>query len=899
MLFAPLLFYSMAWITGRLIISICSVKTKLNEGFIIFIGIGVVLAITSNLTFLGVLFNSNIIHLVLAIILMIALYNYKVVFIDINWKELAAILLIVVVVLLHYLLPNIIAGGAPIALLEAGDFNQYISIGAWLQSHAITTPSNYYSVNSEWNVVNFNVYDFQTHYIRLGSSLLFSFFSELFSTKVTQIYSIFVALNLSILSLGVFVFSSSLLNLVKDEQNGEISIFIPLLVAMLFGISPVVTWAGLAAFIPQILGLSFSLALLSSFFVEVNVLPIIKKISFYNILNRDFAVIWHAIILFSIWATYPEVFPLVFVIAGGWILISALDLLKYEIFLIKFKAKSLFIYTLLLLSFAILVSPFNFLYSLNGLVEMMKGAPHGGMMVATPFNLLAVMFGLSTMPLEEQILIKIPNTYLILPLITMGFIGLFYFLKQKLSRNIVISFVQGGVIIYAYIFLHYGILRQGILNQISHNEVSIIVNWNYFKAAQFLSPFVFVIAYTGLFVFISNSGKVVKTLLLLLVFSTFTLVIVTNDQRYFKEAQVINTKSGVVSALNKLPSGRLLVSLNKSSRYERYALYSDLVGKPFISTRDAQYPCVKVNTRISELESLFIKTGRLPTRKKLNGRCNSNFFDEPISYVITESSDISNPTKVLYKDENYTIVDMRNSTFSFSTKDVDFPIYYFISNPNLVHNNGALVLHNLLGHQAEIDYEGNHYVIKESNNPYELVDLQEIRINHGISQIYVDSKSKLLNISIVNAPYNPLLLPYKDLIPLILKNTGDSNNVSVVATTAGFDLALSKPGDSRILLDLNLEPGEYLFKISVSRVEITKNSNQGFGAYFGKDNDFDTSVELSMKPIFYRFIQDDIKARSQFSLGIGGWGKASGHIEFSEFYLYKINNNRSDISGNE
>ena len=58
------------------------------------------------------------------------------------------------------------------------------------------------------------------------------------------------------------------------------------------------------------------------------------------------------------------------------------------------------------------------------------------------------------------------------------------------------------------------------------------------------------------------------------------------------------------------------------------------------------------------------------------------------------------------------------------------------------------------------------------------------------------------------------------------------------------------------------------------------------------------SVKTKLNEGFIIFIGIG-QARSQFSLGIGGWGKASGHIEFSEFYLYNINNNRSDISGNE
>jgi hypothetical protein len=92
-------------------------------------------------------------------------------------------------------------------------------------------------------------------------------------------------------------------------------------------------------------------------------------------------------------------------------------------------------------------------------------------------------------------------------------------------------------------------------------------------------------------------------------------------------------------------------------------------------------------------------------------------------------------------------------------------------------------------------------------------------------------------------------------------------------------LAMPRAGTSRAQLTAVLDPGDYDVHVQVGAVDVQDHGPQGFGAFFGPENEPNTSIEL--KPDSDQHLRVSVPAKKQqyFALGFGGWGKARGSME--------------------
>lgn len=884
---APILFVSLSWLVGKSISQICGIDGKLNEGYFFFIGLGTLLVIASNYSFFGLPIDSSTLYPLLFLMLITLCFRVEILK-KTNWNEVFLIATVTILVSGHFLVANILAQGTHINVLEAGDFNQYISLGAWLQYHGISDAIDSFGFGDEWNVISENVSDFQRNQIRLGSSLLFALFAKLFFIDVSHAYSAYVAFSVSSLALGVYLFTQSLLSKLNIHKSSH-EMSIPLFVSILFGLSPVSVWPALAAFTPQTMGLAFALVLIAGLHTITRQLSDDED----TLLDRS-TIFLLAITVFSIWSIYPECFPLLIVIISLVLLSHIIHNRRLSVFQIKRKSKVLTKYLIWIIVVAVLLSPLNFIYGMQGLAEMMKGAPHGGDQVSTLYNLMSIILGLSTMPLGEQTLRLVPNSLVFLPLILFLFFSVFVVVgKERNIKHIVISIISSTILLFVFVYVNYGVVKHGILKILSEQEIQIIVHWNLFKAAQFLAPFLFTIAFTSTFFILTKLNSKLSISGFILLIGMYAVVVYQNDHRFITHSESFSVDKDMTSFINQLPEGRLLINLDTLSRYHRYALYSALVNRPFISTNDAQHDCIKQLSKMTKVEMLAVKLGQHKTNKEINKVCSTTeFFDRPIKYILTDSPQPPDNERVIYKKNKFSIVDVSDETFVFSTKDTARRTYYFLNSPYKTTGTVKLQLFNLLGMPAKIMYADKRQLISGSPKSYEEVNFENVISQKGLNQFYITSESKLVDIVIGYVEPSKLVL-HDDLLRMLTDDrvSTDANGNKLKMSKQGRDIKieLDNMGDSRVLLGLNLEAGEYFFNIGINDYQVIKEMNSGFGGYFGPDNNYLTSFELKNgKELYYRYLHSgNQEVPVFFSLGIGGWGKANGSFVVNKLELYK------------
>jgi hypothetical protein len=819
----------------------------------------------SNWSFSGNSIDSTVLLLALPLPIL-ALFNWRSVFKAVDLNELLSLALISVICIGVYLMPNLSAGGVSVALLEAGDFHQYISWPSWLQLHSIRDPNNFHVASGSWNSIDANIEDLQRNSIRLGSTFLFAFIGSAFRSSVVNLYSIYAALLVSLMAFGVFIFSSSL---VKKKSA------IPFAVALLYGLAPSTQWSAYAAFLPMLMGLAINLVVFAA------LLPLQDLLSgdrpdMRQIFTGEYSVVWRAILLFFSWITYPEAFPLLAAILFFLTLLSIKPALIGDRIKAKNFIRAYAIYVLSLGVFLVLLSPLNFVWGVNGLIRMMEGYPHGGPQVATPLNIIAAMLGLATMPLEPRLLAESTGLPVILPGLALALAGLVYMLRKGgANRAIAAATLLAGALLFFFVWHRYSRVRLP-----TEAETHALITWNYLKAAQYLSPFVFTIALSGLLSYLAQTKAAVKTILSALLIGVFLVVFMENEQRFLREMTYVDGKEALLAEVNKIP-GRLLLDLEMTNRYERYVFYSALADRSLISTSDHPFPCQNSGEEKA-----------VPCE-------NNKFMEMPFSLVLTEASNPEYKGAELYRDARHKLIDVRSSTFTFKAPDYSGQARYFISKDGDGDGHDRMFLYNLLGETVSVSYMGRNYRAAASQRPFESIEFgNDVKLKRGLSQIYVDTRADNLEISIESEDKTPgphlsfqsnLLNAALEAIPSV---DSRGNKLAVDKLGDGLRLALRQPGDSRVRLALDLDPGVYFVKFKLGDVDLGKTpETNGRAGFFGKENDRAGSFEMMGKggrEFYYRFVHEG-KNRSTvpFSLGIGGWGEAVGSIVIKEMSLYR------------
>jgi hypothetical protein len=818
----------------------------------------------SNWSFSGNPLDSTVLFLALPIPIL-ALLRRKKVFQAVDVHEVLSLALIGVICMGVYLLPNLRAGGAPVALLEAGDFHQYISWPSWLQLHSIRDPNNFHVASGNWNSIDANIDDLQRNWIRLGSTFLFAFIGSVFRLSLIDLYSIYAGLLVTMLAFGAFIFSSYLV-----EKKSAV----PVAVGLLYGLVPSTQWSAYAAFLPMLMGMAINLVVFASLLPLQGVLTGAKP-GVQQLFIGEHSVVWRAILLFFSWVTYPEAFPLLAAILFFLTLLSIKPAAAGARVKAINVARTYAMYVFFLAVFLILLSPLNFVWGVNGLIRMMDGYPHGGPQVATPLNLAAAMLGLATMPLESSLLAESIGLPIILPGLALAVAGMGYMLRAGgRDRTITCAILLAGATLFFFVWHRYSGVRLA-----TEAETHALITWNYLKAAQYLSPYVFTIALSGLLLCLARARPLAKTVFSALLIVVFLVVFIENEKRFLREMTYVDAKEGLLASLNKLP-GRLLLDLETTNRYERYVFYSALAGRSLMSTSD--------DPSCQSLSDDWVSA------------CDENkFMETPISLVLTEAGNSEYKGAELYADAKYKLLDVSNSIFLFKAPNYLGHASYFVSNDTAGEENDRMFLYNLLGESADISYLGRSYHAASTQRPYEYIDFdKDVELKRGLSRITVDTRSDILEIALDSAgtSSSPVLSFQKDLLHEVLEAipSVDSrgNKLTVEKRREGVRLEMHQPGDSRVRLDLDLDPGVYFVKFKLGEVDLRKAPGaNGLAGFFGKENDRAGSFEMIAKDgreFYYRFVhKGEKRSRVPFSLGIGGWGEAAGSIGIREMSLYR------------
>ncbi|MDB5954642.1 MAG: hypothetical protein JWP60_1250 [Ramlibacter sp.] len=130
-----------------------------------------------------------------------------------------------------------------------------------------------------------------------------------------------------------------------------------------------------------------------------------------------------------------------------------------------------------------------------------------------------------------------------------------------------------------------------------------------------------------------------------------------------------------------------------------------------------------------------------------------------------------------------------------------------------------------------------------------------------------------------------------DLKPQIIDTTISTDaggaKMALERKASSVTLTMPRAGTSRAQLTAVLDPGDYDVHLQLGAVEVQDRARDGFGAFFGPDNDRAASIEL--KPNSDQHVRITVPAKKQayFSLGFGGWGKARGTMEIRTLEVTK------------
>lgn len=112
-------------------------------------------------------------------------------------------------------------------------------------------------------------------------------------------------------------------------------------------------------------------------------------------------------------------------------------------------------------------------------------------------------------------------------------------------------------------------------------------------------------------------------------------------------------------------------------------------------------------------------------------------------------------------------------------------------------------------------------------------------------------------------------------------STGDGGaKMAIDGSKPGMvTLTMPKTGTSRAQLTAVLDPGEYDVHVQVGAVDVQDRGTQGFGAFFGPENDMAGTIELKPNSDQHMHVSVPAKKQAYFALGFGGWGQARGSME--------------------
>lgn len=852
----PYLATCVAWLIGRAVLA--ALRTEIAcEAFPILIGTASILLVVANLSFAGVSLGMGAVAVVCGLAAILIYSQRTSVFRSIDRIEVLILSGIVLVCSLSFLVPEMVHR-SHLALLEAGDFWSYATTGSWLQHNSI---ENHVDAQTAFNPVLSRVMDFQLSFLRPGALFLYSFYSSAAGMMAPVAYSSYVAWLVALNAVAMYFFVAAL--------SGPNNVLASTITALLYGLSPTLTWSAYAAFVPQALGFAFMTATIAL------VIQRAQDIAFgdRSRLIVQTLIVPLAILFGANWSAYPEVTPVVLCILGLYLLATFYRHLSDVAFLSR-----LLILAGTTIVACFVLSPMGFLWGMKGMIVQLAGAPHGGEQIITVYNIFRTMAGASLEPLIPESLDR--ATFLTQAgapaILFCATIGIIHFTRSG-RAGFVFAVSATAVLLFGYVAHHYGLKRYSDLP-----DGKALLTWNEFKAAQYIMVPFFAVGIGGLIHFAARANRFFRPAAASLcavavIVLSMAPIIVRQDQRVLREAYPIRFTSALLSLAN-LGKDRVLFDLgddSQTNRYLKWAIYSLLPDAYTVSTTDTAF-------YIDDFTS--------------NVAMHKAFLRAPFDYILTRFPERYVGASRVAIVDSFELLDVDSVDFKFSMGGNYNPTFVNFHRGATTAQR-AFGLSDLARSKVDIQTSGRAYTANNSWAPISQIEVPDIGAG-GVVQIIQPQQRNAMHIVLEHdfmKTKGDVLVPVFNVLPtlsaaLVPKDSSGRRLLRVTPQPTGVRLAMDAPGFARIMLPFRLAAGEYYLRFEFGDVSARRvQQDVGYGAYIAADNKPETAIDLDRvsNSIFYYRIVLDHEGSVEYGLGFGAWGAASGVMNIKAIELLK------------
>jgi hypothetical protein len=842
----PLLFTIAIWATGRAI-SGCVVRgRRLESGATLLVGFSAVVLVLSWLSFVakvGTLTGLKVVVPVMALVIALGWRHVT----TTRWRDVALTTGVLVITYLHYLWPMVLHPDAELPLYFANDFTHYVAVSAWLQDHSILDPVSF---GADYSTMLANVADHKGSKLRIGALLLMSLFASASGTDTPQAYAGYNSLVLALQAVAVSVLARRL--------APSLPAWVAAVAGLLFGLCPTATWAAYASFIPQTLGLAL----------------LVTGVTLFVDLLDDLAarpVTWRAALLqavpagllfFAAWSCYPEAVPL------GALMILCYMAIAYGLKLRDGNVRLGLAQSVALVGgLAILLSPVNFWWGVQGMQLQVQVLGHGMEQRATPWTLFGMAVGAMEQPLYATAgTLEGPLSVVSLLACIAAFAGMACLVARK-DRALLLAILVSGTVLFLYVMQRYSFARYG-----HQADWKALYTWNLFKAATYMTPFLLPWAFVGVVTLAQRLGRARAMHATAVAFAAALLAVAVRQDSWSAGKLVfVQLGPGMRPLLATLPPGRLLLDMyntqEEADYFHRYALYPLLRHRRYVSTRDWLPHSIRVPTDPERVE----------------------FLREPFSYVVTDRDGAYPGAPMVAGIGRYRVLDVRQLDFAVELHEAGQPnltVVNLAASPS-----GRIVSATLVGAApGKVLYDpvdGMASMVEAPRGPPDApVQLQFTATRHGglRNLITGDAPEHALKVALRTDKVIPPPDVNMDLIAQITDGVISTdlagNRMSVERSNGVVRLTLPRPGLSRAQLWADLEPGEYVLHLEVGQVHVKDKLAGGFGAFVGVENQREQTMEINPANGSHQYLRITATGEpTALALGFGAWGRAQGSME--------------------
>jgi hypothetical protein len=541
-----------------------------------------------------------------------------------GWRELALICGVLLLPAFYYLAPAILRG-TRLFVVDAGDLPSYLSAASWLTHRPIIEAPDLgknYSPGELFVVIH------QLGYLRLGALFGLALAAVISERTVLEVFTFYSAGVLSLLSVAVYVFAQAAFPALDRRFCAAI--------AVLYSVSPIATWMAYAGFLPQVLGFAFLLSGVAVFMTWIRLVLDTPGKALDHRTTAEYALLL-ALMLFGAWCSYPEAVPvgLAFCFIYSGILAARSRALTRPVL-----TQFIFV-TSIAIALAIALSPSTFLWGVKGMIVQLSGIPHGGEQLTGLRHLFGTMVLASQAPLVPGIIASMPLGFSLLgyTMCALGAVGLAGALRETPTVTLTVFVI--GVLLFASVAFKYRFSAYGW-----YAAWPALFTWNIYKATQYLAAFVGVLALGGLILGTLRLRPAALRVAALLLVVLVPLGVTVGQATQVWQRASTDVGRDLAVLVQRVPSGRVLIDIDPARHafWQGLALYSLVVGRPVITTRDLVPPAMTPRSEAYR----------------------ASFLSVPLSYVITDIENRFSDLPVLDTYGRFRLLDARAAEVDFT-----------------------------------------------------------------------------------------------------------------------------------------------------------------------------------------------------------------------------------------